>query len=161
METKKVVEIYSTKSSLSKLILAAKSDTCKEWEDRQEEICKGMGLNREVRLMERLGRIFGINPIEYDNEPFGVFIDTIWVEAQNYTLYNHSDSTVGMKVNNASEYLKNKIIVEPNPYIFSKESRDYIPGNGLVPEKDFINRFPLELIRANYKGENPDHTKVV
>lgn len=71
---------------LNKLIIAAKSDTCQEWEKKQEEITKGIGLRTEERLMNLVGRKFGMNTVEYDNEPYAVFIDNIWRGAHHYTI---------------------------------------------------------------------------
>ena len=64
------------------------------------------------------------------------------------------------KVINIKEYLKNKAIVENTPYIFSKGVGNYLTKSGLVPEKEFEERYSVNLIPFNYKGENPDKTKV-
>lgn len=83
---KKIVTISNTNSALNKLIIAAKHSYCSEWEKWQEKICEGMGMRQEIRLLEKTARAFGMNPIEYDNEPLRVFIDNIWREAKNYTI---------------------------------------------------------------------------
>ena len=64
------------------------------------------------------------------------------------------------KVINIAEYLRNKNILENTPYVFSKDVGHYLTDKGLVPEQEFISRYPLRLVPVNYKGVNPDHTKV-
>ena len=88
METrkKKVVTLSNTESAFSKLILAAKHTHCSNWEAWQENVCKDMGTKQAIRLLEKVAKAFGMNPIEYDNEPLYVFIDNIWREAKNYTI---------------------------------------------------------------------------
>lgn len=83
---KKVVTLSNTESAFSKLVLAAKHKYCSNWEKWQESICKDMGSQQEIRLLERVAKAFDINPIEYDNEPLHVFINEIWREAKNYTI---------------------------------------------------------------------------
>lgn len=85
----KTITITNPDTLLNKLIIAAKSKTCQEWEQKQEELTKDIGLRREIRLMDKVGRAFGMNTIQYDNEPYGVFIDNIWRDAHNYTVIIH------------------------------------------------------------------------
>ena len=82
---KKVI-ITNPHTILSQLLVAAKSETCQEWERLQEDLTSGMSLRQEDRVMSFVGRRFGLNPIQYDNEPYGVFIDNIWREAKNYSI---------------------------------------------------------------------------
>ncbi len=82
---KKVI-ITNPHTILSQLLVAAKSETCQEWERLQEDLTSGMSLRQEDRVMSFVGRRFGMNPIQYDNEPYGVFIDNIWREAKKYSI---------------------------------------------------------------------------
>ena len=83
--------INGSESIVNKLTIAAKSVTCEKWETLQEDLTAGMGLRKEDRVMNIVAKRFGINPIEYDNEPYGVFIDNIWREAQKYTITVKTD----------------------------------------------------------------------
>jgi len=89
--TKKIIKIDGTESIVNKLIIAAKSVTCDKWERLQEDLCSGMSLQREDRVMDRVAKSFGINPIEYNNEPYGTFIDNIWREAHGYSITVNTD----------------------------------------------------------------------
>lgn len=58
------ITINGTESTLNKLTIAAKAVTCEKWEKMQEDLTSGMGLRQEDRIMNRVAKRFGMNPID-------------------------------------------------------------------------------------------------
>lgn len=83
--------IHGTESTLNKLTVAAKATTYEKWEKLQEDLTSGMSLRQEDRIMNLVAKRFGMNPIEYDNKKYGVFIDNIWREAKGYNITVKTD----------------------------------------------------------------------
>lgn len=88
----KQITINGTESTANKLTVAAKAESCQKWERLQEDLCSGMSLRQKDRVMNIVAKRFGMNPAEYDNEPYGVFVDNIWREAKNYAITVKTDN---------------------------------------------------------------------
>lgn len=80
------VKIEGTEGTVNQLIIAAKVESCDKWERLQEDLCSGMSLPREDRVMNRVAKTFGVNPMEFENHPYNVFIKAIWEKAKNYSI---------------------------------------------------------------------------
>ena len=65
-----------------------------------------------------------------------------------------------LKVTGISTYIKNRQLRKDTPVIFSRSGTYYFFEDKMIEEKVFLKMFPLNLIPVNYKGENPDRTKV-
>lgn len=159
--TKKVVEINNTTSTFSKLIIAAKSDTCKKWESSQDKLCKYMSFNREIRLMERVSKSFGLNPVEYDNEPYGVFLDNIWREAKNYTISVISESENAINVSGIAQYVKNREAKKNVLFSITPGGSFYFHEGKEISEAKLNTLYPTpeKLPAKVYKGINQDKGK--
>lgn len=63
-------------------------------------------------------------------------------------------------VTGISNYVANKKKLKETPVIFSNEGVFYFDEGKLIEAKEFERMYAPVLIPINYKGENPDGTKV-
>lgn len=63
-------------------------------------------------------------------------------------------------VTGITNYVANKRKLKDTPVMFSSEGMFYYHEGKLIEAKEFEEMFKPVLIPINYKGENPDGTKV-
>lgn len=68
--------------------------------------------------------------------------------------------TTAIKVKGIADYVRNRNILIDTPCVISSSGLFYFFEGKAIPESDFKDMFPLILAPINYKGENPDHTKI-